>query len=67
MPRRAANLARKEIDILNDKPGLQHAPALVPEPGIIEALLELLDEPVDESIETQPERPTSSVPELALS
>jgi drug/metabolite transporter (DMT)-like permease len=61
------NLARQASNVASLQSGLKNAPALVPKPGPIEALLKLVDEPVDEPIETQPERLTSSVPELALS
>jgi drug/metabolite transporter (DMT)-like permease len=58
------NPVPKKIDVLNDAPRLQHAPALVPAPCAIAALLELVDEPDDEPVQT---RPVSPVAELALS
>jgi len=59
--------ARKEAESPNLQPALQNAPPLAPEPGMIEALLALVDEPVDESTEEETARPSPSEPEFVLS
>jgi drug/metabolite transporter (DMT)-like permease len=61
------NPARQASNVASLQSGLKNAPALVPEPGHIEALLKLVDEPEDEPVATRPTTPASSVREFALS